>query len=181
MANAMRYSLVPMASGDPAAARGAGGAAPTTTDGWRPGSPAGLRRLPVADARRLWVRLLREPWTSLVLAPTHDAALAHEIATAGADAAQSLGLATIHVVDARGARPADTARLRSEIEEHVASQDRVVICVEPPLDQPVAMALLAGASAAVLVVRLGASRLDTVRRIAEVAPRGRILGCVTHR
>jgi hypothetical protein len=137
---------------------------------------------PVAgELQQMWLQLVQADWSSIVLVPVEPSTSARTIAVALLDMAAFYNLGQLKFVDGIGASLHDGMRLAQELAAAVASGARVVAAVDSPMENGGAVPLVLAADAAVLVIRLGAARLDSARAVIELLGRKRVMGAVALR
>jgi hypothetical protein len=130
--------------------------------------------------QQLWRRVLRQGWRSLALVPVDRAAACGGL-TRGLVDLGGLFAERFQLLEAADAGPADAPRFAAQLGSWVGGGGRAVVALGPVVDSLAAVTLAAASDAAVLVVRLGSSRLADVRETVEIVGRDRILGCVALR
>jgi len=133
------------------------------------------------ELQQLWLQLVRSEWSSLVLIPTEPGTSARSVAGALVDMALFYDLGEFKIIDALGASLQDGVRLAKDLAAAVAKGSRVVVSVDAPMQNGGAMPLVMAAEAALLLVRLGASEVESTRSIIEIVGRARVIGAVALR
>lgn len=126
----------------------------------------------------MWLSLIRGDWSSMVVVPASAGASARAVTAALAEIAGLENTQRFKIIDAVGASVADGARLAHELAAAVASGTRTVAAVDSLVQSLGGVPLMMGADAALLVVELGVTDLDTVRTAIDIIGRDRILGTV---
>ncbi len=73
----------------------------------------------------------------------------------------------------------DAAAVAARVEERASQAELMIITSDSPGTNPAMIPVLGAVNAVVLVVRLGESSLDAVRRLADGVGRDKILATVT--
>lgn len=126
--------------------------------------------------QRLWFSLLQRPWSSLVIVPCDAGPPALPVAEALVAVGRLHGEPAVRMLNAEGMRLGDVRALLEDLRAAAGSGELVVIPVDPIDQNPVAIAVAHAASATLLVVRLGTSRLAAARRTIELVGRERLIG-----
>ena len=87
-------------------------------------------------------------------------------------------LGEINVMDAQGASLEVGARLAKQLKSSHGERARTVVAVDAPMQNPGAIPLILAADAALIIIRLGTSELESARSIIDIVGRDRILGTV---
>lgn len=131
------------------------------------------------DWAHLWFTLVRFPWSSLCLVPAHKHASALFAANSLAEVGRRYQREPIHVIDAERIASGDVGSVLAAVEERSALGTRVIIAVSSPLTHDAAIPAARAADAAVLVVRVGHSRIEEARRTLECIGPDNFVGSVT--
>ncbi len=130
-----------------------------------------------AELQRTCITVLRAGWSTLAVVAMDAQMPARELADALVETARAYRLRTVRALHADGAG----AHVLDALAEAKGGDARTVITVEDPLANPHCMPLAVAADAAVFIVRLGTSTIDSVDAMAEMVGRERVLGCVVLR
>ncbi len=140
---------------------------------------------PVKDAaevtnrvQRTCITVLRAGWSTLALVAMDAQMPARELADALVETARAYRLRPVRALHAVGAGAAQVTHVLDTLAEAGGGDARTVITVDDPLANPHHMPLAVAADAALFVVRLGASTIDSVDAMAKVVGRERVVGCV---
>lgn len=137
------------------------------------------KRLAQARADQLaqaWFTMVRYRWDSLVLVPVDDSISALEMAGWFAEVGRRYHRTAVEVVDATALGAKDLDALLPEIELLARRGGRALIAVPPPLTHHDAVPIARAADAAVLLARLGHSKLSTARQTIECVGSGSFVG-----
>lgn len=130
------------------------------------------------DAAFLWLELAGMRWNVLAVVAPGDAEDAAAVAAAVAAAGSLADARPVRWVDARGialeAVPALAAELGSDRERNL----RVIVAVGDVTRDAAAAAVVRGADAAVLAVRLGECGVDQARRAVERCGSDKFIGSI---
>jgi hypothetical protein len=127
---------------------------------------------------QVWFGVQRHAWESLALVPAGPRGSTLGAARAMLEVAQQYHLLAVRVLDASAARPAETAALIARMRDGAALGERAIVGLASPLTNPSSIPIARAATAAVLVVTLGATRTqDALATIAAVG-REHFVGCI---
>jgi hypothetical protein len=134
-----------------------------------------------SEWQRLWFQLQARPWTSLALVPTDS-----DIdVTAAAEALVAVGRKNGHpnltLLNGIGVRPHDVQSMLSAVGEASVQGGPVIVACDGLQVNPAALPLARACSGVLVVIRLGASRIDSARRTVEAIGRGRVITSITMR
>lgn len=137
--------------------------------------PAGAELDPAWQ--RLWFSMLDTPWNSLAIVPADEAVPFNRVGDIVVAMGQEHGERSIQLIDARGVRMTDVHGIVEAI--RVAGRDsRVVTVVDSLWRSPAAMHIARVTSAALVVARIGGSRVDTAKATVLAIGPQRVLGAV---
>ena len=131
-----------------------------------------------ADWQRLWFATIRKPWTSLAIVPADSGIRVDQMAEALVAVGRQHGARPVRLLSAVGASPGDVQKLIESISTMTSRGDCVVIPVDPIAQNPTAAPIVAATSGALLVVRVGASRLSSARSAVDAIGSERVLGSI---
>ncbi len=130
------------------------------------------------ELQRTCVTVLRAGWSTLALVAMDAQMPARELANALVGTAQAYRLRPVRALHAQGAGAAQVMHVLDGLAEAGGGDVRTVIAVDDPLAHPHRMPLVIAADAALFVVRLGMSTIQSVDAMANVVGRERVVGCV---
>jgi hypothetical protein len=133
------------------------------------------------ELQQLWMHLIREQWTSLAVVPTEPTTSARAVTDALVTMAGFYDFGDLKVMDAQGLSLQEGVKLAQELALTTAKGGRVVVAVDSPFQNAGAIPTILATSAAVLVVRLGSSEIESVRSVVEIIGRERVLGTLAVR
>lgn len=126
--------------------------------------------------QQLWFSLRRRGWHTIAVIGIDVA----KLAVGAAERLASVGMrdekTPVEVISALGLPFEGTTALARKC--HPAPPALTIIACDSPAEHPAALPLLQAVSGVVLVVALG-SRLDTVRKVVELAGRDKVLATVS--
>lgn len=132
--------------------------------------------------QHLWFSLARRRWSALVFVPVHaDCPVFPLISVLLHIGQQSAPKERLHVVDARRSSLSVVSGLSQTITTRVKNGERVMIAIDPVLENPAGMALLRQADAAVLCVTLDEVDLASARRTLGLCGKDHFVGAVALR
>lgn len=129
--------------------------------------------------QRLWFTLREQNWTSMAVLGTTDAESVNTVAHALAGVGIRDEKTPVGVISAFGMSFSDAAAVAARVEARASEADLMIITCDSPGTNPAMIPLLGAVSAVVLVVRLGESSIDAVRRLADGVGRDKVLATVT--
>lgn len=129
--------------------------------------------------QRLWFTLREQNWTSMAVLGTTDAQSVEMVARTLAEVGIRDEKISVGVISALGMSFSDAAAVAARVEERASQAELVIITSDSPGTNPAMIPVLGAVNAVVLVVRLGESSLDAVRRLADGVGRDKILATVT--
>jgi hypothetical protein len=130
------------------------------------------------DWERLWFATRQKAWSSLAIIPSDPGVDAGSIAESLVATGRVHGERTVSLLNARGVQLGGVHRLVDTLGAMTARGEWVIVPVDPIADNPNAVPIVQAASAALLVLRLGESRLNAARAAIEVVGRDRFLGSI---
>lgn len=146
----------------------------------------GPSRDPSPAHQALWFALAKKRLVSVALVPTAEGRAAADLAAALVEIGQRLGDSPITAVVADVmdyafvSRTAEVVAMTGGGEKRPsASPLEVIIAIRPVTTDPLGLAVVQAADAAVICVELGRSKLSDVRRTIALIGRERIAGSVT--
>lgn len=150
-------------------------------DSSRPSGP------PNREFQELWFSLARRRWTSLVLVPAGEGESTLNVARSLADVGRWLRQHSITVF--LMSDPMDYASANQIVADPLSStgsgdgkgDDKVIVSVQPVIQQPLGLAVTYAADLVVLCIEMGRTRVADVRRTIELIGRERIAGCFVTR
>lgn len=130
---------------------------------------------------QIWFAVQREPWQALVLVPAAPGASSLGAARAMLDVAKIYNLFSIQLLDATGVRPEDAGARIADIEDSLATGERVIVAIDSPLTNPSSIPIARAATSALLLVPLATARTRDAQRSIDIVGRERFLGSVAMR
>lgn len=130
---------------------------------------------PNVEWQRLWFTLQSHRWTSLVVVAIDGAADAGQVAMRIAEIGKADTRTPVRVISASGASLDAVAEVVARLGEPTLT---VVTC-DSPRSNPSMLPIVQAASGVVLVVRLGETSLDSVRKTVDSIGRDKVLATVT--
>jgi len=143
------------------------------TDSGRPVSQQGLR-----DLQEMWRALLACDWGSLGVVPTDHGISVQEVVDA-LHAAAWASDPPVRRIDARGVDIAEARRLALDLAAAVSEKSRAVVVVDSLVRSLSGVHLIQEVDAILLVFRVGAMDLDSLRSTVDIVGAERIVGSVT--
>jgi len=132
------------------------------------------------DLTTLLFSLLIRPWTSLAIVSPDDGDRAWRLAENLTKAAQQShypSLRAVNLLDLGAERAAGIARTITKLGA-LGERKRFVIALPDPMENPIAVRVLAVCESALLVLKRGRSRIPDAQRTAELIGRERLIGAV---
>ena len=135
---------------------------------------------PDLEWQRLWYTLRGRAWTSLAVLGIDGAAGAGDVASRLAMVGNLDKKVPVRVISALGMSYQDVTGVIAQISPEASTEPvlTVVACDSPQVN-PAMIPIIQATSGAVLVVRLGDSLLDSVRKTVEVVGREKVLATVS--
>lgn len=128
--------------------------------------------------QRIWFSIRRHDWNSLALVPSHPATDVVRVAETLAETGRVQGERPIIVINGTGVQLAGVQQVGEAIAANVARGDRVMVTVDPIIDNPSAIAIVQAASSALLVLRLGDAAFTDAQTTLDAVGRDRFLGSI---
>jgi hypothetical protein len=139
------------------------------------------RAMPEGDWQHLWFSLQRTDWSALAVLPADSGLDVRDIAEAIVDIGRTSGAEDVMLLNGRGASFTDAQELVETIESYKRRRTHVVVACDSVDDNPATLALVRAASGALMVVRLGQSRLAAARKTIDAVGRDHVLASITLR
>jgi hypothetical protein len=135
-------------------------------------------RVPDNEWQRIWFSIRQQGWTSLALVPSHSGIDAVKVAEAFAETGRVQGERPVSVLNATGVQLENVQEVVASIAATVNRGEWVIVPVDAIAENPSAIAIVQGASAALLLVRLGESLVASAQNALEAVGREKFLGSV---
>lgn len=138
-------------------------------------------RVPAAgetEWERIWIQALRTPWTSLAVVPCDASSNAERVARELVEVGALHEGSHVQYLDARGASLTGVQTFATQITSLTRHGQRVIVAVDPVIENPAAIPIVAATSAALLVARARESRLASARSVVEALGHTRLIGGV---
>jgi hypothetical protein len=133
---------------------------------------------PANEWQRIWFSIRQQGWNSLALVPSYSGIDAKKVANAFAATGRMQGERQVSVIDATGVHLDSVQQVVEAVAAAVARGEWVIVPVDAIDDNPSAIAIVQAASSALLLIRLGESRLNAAKNALEAVGRERFLGSV---
>jgi hypothetical protein len=133
---------------------------------------------PDNEWQRIWFATRQQPWTSLTLLPVGAGIDVTRAAEMLAATGCLHGERQVGVVNATGAQLEDVQQTIDSIKARNGRGEWTIVPVDPIEHNPATIAILRATSAALVLVRLGESRLAPAQKIIEMIGRDRTIGSV---
>ena len=146
-------------------------------------APARLSReapAPSYSVTALWHLLIVRPWTSLAVISADDGAKSWRLVEKLVEVARQAqygALKPVNILELNPARVAAVANAVSKVSS-LGERKRFVIAIDSPLENPMALRILAVCDAVLLVLEKGKSSIPESQRIVEMVGRERLIGAV---
>lgn len=127
----------------------------------------------------LWFTLGDRPWATVAIVPASPGQSALAAANALAAAGRSYNESPVYVLDASAVLPTQVGSLLRAVHERVRGGARIVVATSSPVAQPATIPVTRGMDRAVLLVELGAARVDESRRAIEAVGASHFAGAIT--
>ena len=139
-----------------------------------------MTALPPTDPewQRIWFSARQHGWNSLAIVPSHSGIDVLAIAKALAATGRAHGERPVGVINATGVQLENVQQVIATLGALPDRGESALVPVDPIDENPSAVAIVQAASAALLVVRLGESRLGPANLTLEMIGRNRFLGSV---
>ncbi|MEP7118394.1 MAG: hypothetical protein ABI880_12475 [Acidobacteriota bacterium] len=125
--------------------------------------------------QRLWFTLQTRGWTSLAVVGIDDAKLAVDVANRIAEVGSVGKKSPIRVISALGVAMPDIDAVVSRLAEPV----QTIVACDSPRANPAMLPIVHATSGVVLVVRLGHTSLEAVRRTVDGVGRDHVVATVS--
>jgi hypothetical protein len=144
-------------------------------------TPAPLSASPVAEEwPQLWFSASERHWSSLVIVPAApDSAAALFVANALVESARLYSEGEVTLVNGIGSGHAAANEIVSSLRAQALRGNQSIVAVDCPLTSHAAIHIARAADAAILLVPLGATKLDGARKVMEAIGADRLIGSVT--
>ena len=129
-----------------------------------------------SDWQRLWFAMLDKPWSSLAIIPTDAGVEAGRVGEALVAVGQMHGERPVRLLNAEGVPLDAVRRVVGDLSAMTRRGESVVVVIDPLAQNPAAIPIARATSAALLVVRVGESRLASARSTIEAVGRDHLLG-----
>ncbi len=126
----------------------------------------------------LWLSVAQRPWSSLLLVPTHSGASTFDFAVRLTEVGRNSTTTRLVLADARGVTLEGVIRVKEGIAAHVAQGARILVLVDPVVENPAGLEIARATDAALLCVTYGQTDIDTARRSLDLCGREFFLGSV---
>ncbi len=133
---------------------------------------------PDNDWQRIWFSTRQQNWQSLAIIPSDPEVDVVRVAEALVAVGRLHGERPVTLVNATNLDLKNVQPSIESIAGLTARGEWIIVAVDPVVENPSAMAIVRATSAALLVVRLGASLLPSARAAVDVIGRERFLGSV---
>lgn len=144
-------------------------------------SPGGSPPRPY-DVGELWYRLITEPWSCLVVVAAQPSVNTWRMACSLAGVGSLYGHHQVEPVDALNLNldraAAVTHLVAPRGNPRTRSDTRFVVALDCPIDNPIAIGVLAASDAVLLLLEKGISDLPRAHKTIELIGRDRLLGAV---
>jgi len=132
------------------------------------------------DWQRIWVAMAAHHWKSLALVPAEGDIAIERVAEALCETARHHGVRTVRHASGVATALGEVQVLTDEVSACVDRGESILLSVDT-VDSPATHPLIRVTDRAILVVRLGQSRLSAVRAAVAAIGRNRILGTIVLR
>jgi hypothetical protein len=133
---------------------------------------------PDSDWQRLWFSTRQQDWSSLALVPGDPSVDVSQVAETLAATGRLYGERSVSLLNGQGVRLPDVHQLIATLGTMTGRGDWVIVPVDAIVENPSSVPIVRATSAALLVVRLGESLLESARSAIEVVGRERFLGSI---
>jgi hypothetical protein len=134
--------------------------------------------VPENDWQRLWLSTRQQAWTSLAIIPSDGGVDVDRVAETLVATGRLHGEKPVSLLNAKSVQLADMRQLLDTLGAMTARGEWVIVPVDPIALNPSSVPIVQATSAALLVVRLGASLLASARSAIEVVGRAKFLGSI---
>jgi hypothetical protein len=135
-------------------------------------------RVPDNEWQRIWFSIRQQGWTSLALVPSHSGIDAVKVAEAFAETGRVQGERPVSVINATGVQLENVQQLIESVAATVNRGEWVIVPVDAIAENPSAIAIVQGTSAALLLIRLGESLIASAQNALDAVGREKFLGSV---
>ena len=143
--------------------------------------PPAVPAVPDGDWQHLWFSLQRTDWSALAVLPADSGLDVRDIAEAIVNIGRTSGADDVMLLNGQGASFTDAQELVDTIESYKRRRSHVVVACDSVDDNPATLALVRAASGALMVVRLGQSRLASARKTIDAVGREHVFASITLR
>jgi hypothetical protein len=133
---------------------------------------------PGRDWQQLWFAMLQHRWSSVVIVPAQPNVSALPAARTLAAVGRLYHQQPVRLVEAEGTDPTATSFVINSAKNRVAAGERVIIAVDSPLSNPVAIPIARVADAALLLVPLGHTLLVSAQQTIDYIGRQHFIGSI---
>jgi hypothetical protein len=127
----------------------------------------------------VWFSFAQHRWNSLVLVPAQAGLSVLAVARALADAGRTYDEPSLGLVEAERVAPTRMQAIIAELSNRREIDQRTIVVVASPLEDNSAVPIIRACDAGVLVVPLGDTPMNEVRRTIAVVGRTSFLGAIT--
>lgn len=138
-------------------------------------------RVPEGDWQHLWFALQRTPWSSLAIVPADSGLDVRDVAAAIVDVGRTSGTTDVALLNGMSASFTDAQELVETITAAARRGGHLIVACDSVDENPATLALAHASSHAVMVVRLGQSRMTAARRTVDALGRDHVLASITLR
>jgi hypothetical protein len=136
------------------------------------------RLAPDSDWQRLWFSTRHQDWSSLALVPGDASVEVSQVAETLAATGRLYGDRSVSLLNGQGVQLPDVHQLLETLAAMIGHGEWVIVPVDAIVENPSSVPIVRATSAALLVVRLGESLLESARSAIEVVGRERFLGSI---
>ncbi|MGA9525596.1 MAG: hypothetical protein WBV82_29325 [Myxococcaceae bacterium] len=126
----------------------------------------------------LWLQVAQRPWSSLLLVPTHAGASTFDFAVRLTEVGRNSTTTRLVLADARSVSLESVLRVKEGIATHVGQGARILVLVDPVVENPATLEIARVTDAALLCITYGQTDVDTARRTLDLCGRELFLGSV---
>ena len=134
---------------------------------------------PDGDWQRLWFWLRTKNWSPLALVPTDPGIDAFAVAERLVAVGQANGAPGLTLLNGCGARTKDIQPVLETVESAKSRGGMVVVVCDAVDASSATLPIVRAASAVLLLVRLGESKLDSAKKAVDAIGRDRVLASIT--
>jgi hypothetical protein len=147
-----------------------------------PTQPTSDKGGPVSQSAKalqlLWLTIAQRPWSSLLLIPTHSGATSFDFAVRLTEVGRNSSTTRLVLADARAVSLESVLRVKEGIATHVGQGARILVLVDPVVENPASLEIARATDAALLCVTYGLTDIDSARRTLDLCGREFFLGSV---